>query len=1162
MSAVSTATAPIGAAPSNPSGQVSAARGGVQLLLAAVVSIVANYLFLLGAGRVLGSADYGTLAALAGLLTVVLLPTGAVQMAVSREVSRREAVGEHAEAAAFVRGLVALGAKATVPVLVFALLLLVPVRELLRIDETAPVALALTALAGVFVFPVSLGILQGEQRFRTLAFNSAAPMVIRLVLFVGFVIAGARLYGALGAVALSAAAGTTFGLLANRRVLRLARGVSVPDLRPFLRYLVPVAVGLFGIAVLTNIDILVVKARFSAEDAGVYAAASAFARVAFFLPATILAVLFPRTAARQARGEQSTDILGRSLIVTAAFCVLLTCTYALVGAPLVDLTFGAEFAPAAGLLVPFCVAMTCFSLANVALGYHLSRNERRFAWVVMAFVVAQLGALATVPTTLEGVLWVDAVVGVSLLVAHELVMGSSFGAIRTGFRALAPASSVHRLLGWATVSRSQVVEAAIAVCGFTIVAVAATWPLVLHVSNGLPGPFPNDGSGTVGWLWQLHNDGGYRFVGATHHTLTGAPLGWDEGSALNYQWLVPYYPAFLLAGLVGEVAAFNLIGLIGLGLSGVAMYALVRYMGCGRLAAAWAGIAYLTFPWHVERLMAGHASLVHLWVFPLFVLAALAWVRRPNDVRACLTALCVLVAWMTSGYFGSIALVGLTAIAFVAFVRRCATMRPRAAVGPALKLVSMAVVAVGLVTTISVIVGGGSGIAIGRDASEIEYYGAHLRDYLPDPASPVVGDIGARFGGPSIPYYSGVENILYPGVLTVGLAAAWIWIFARQRRRIDDLGRMATLVAVTTLVTAILFSLPSPLHVGGLTVHPLPSEVLFEVLPSFRVPSRFVALGMVGLVMLGALALSHLSRRLSAAGTRWGRGSAIGLGLVACVATFAELNVLPMKVTLPGPVPSQYAAVETTRPGILVEYPLADPGSSANPEYVYWQRAHRRPLLNGASPYSGAGALRSMLVDPAAPGVARALAFLGVTSIVTRPTTYQWGSGVDSPDKASYGPGYTLVRSYDGGVRVWKVIATPAPAVAAYRTGEVELADVPRADTRQPQFVLNRQSVHVDVYAKRDGVWTLNLDVAPRQGDKRLRIEGHDETRVVRLRGRTQLRIPIRIPRGKSVLVLSFDDPVAADETGPSVSVPWFSDTQSEDALPSTLVSVDPGSRR
>ena len=53
----------------------SVVRSGVQLSVATLVSLAANYLFLLGAGRLLGSRDYSTLAALIGVLTVVLLPS-------------------------------------------------------------------------------------------------------------------------------------------------------------------------------------------------------------------------------------------------------------------------------------------------------------------------------------------------------------------------------------------------------------------------------------------------------------------------------------------------------------------------------------------------------------------------------------------------------------------------------------------------------------------------------------------------------------------------------------------------------------------------------------------------------------------------------------------------------------------------------------------------------------------------------------------------------------------------------------------------------------------------------------------------------------------------------------------------------------------------------
>src|SRR5438552_9993189 len=104
----------------------SGARSGALLTAASAASIVANYVFLLAAGRVLGSEQYGSLAALLGLLSVVLIPAAALQMAVSREISRRVASGDHDGANAFARGTLRISFLATAPLLALALVLAVP----------------------------------------------------------------------------------------------------------------------------------------------------------------------------------------------------------------------------------------------------------------------------------------------------------------------------------------------------------------------------------------------------------------------------------------------------------------------------------------------------------------------------------------------------------------------------------------------------------------------------------------------------------------------------------------------------------------------------------------------------------------------------------------------------------------------------------------------------------------------------------------------------------------------------------------------------------------------------------------------------------------------------------------------------------------------------
>jgi O-antigen/teichoic acid export membrane protein len=402
---------------------------------ASVVATGLNYVFLLAAGRLLGSNDYGALAALLGLLTVVLLPAGAVQLAVSREVSRRLALDDAQGAAAFGRAALRLGLFATAPLVALALALVAPVDELLNIGSSAAVALAAVAVSVAFVLPLSMGLLQGYQRFQAVATLYVLPFAVRLVLLAVLVAwAGYELEGGVFAALAGALATAAVALWLVHEPLKRGAHAIRPALAPFLRYLWPVVIGLLGIAVLTNEDLLVVKARFSPDDAGDYAAASAFARVAFFLPATILTVLFPRTAARQARGEDTDDILGRSLIVTVAFCVVLTVGYALVGEQLVRLSFGSEFSEAGALLPAFTVEMSLFSLANVLVGFHLSRGETRYAWIVAGAVVVQFTALALLPTSPTEVIWTNITVGIVLLGAHELLVGSSVPALRAGLR--------------------------------------------------------------------------------------------------------------------------------------------------------------------------------------------------------------------------------------------------------------------------------------------------------------------------------------------------------------------------------------------------------------------------------------------------------------------------------------------------------------------------------------------------------------------------------------------------------------------------------------------------------------------------------------------------------------------------------------------------------
>jgi O-antigen/teichoic acid export membrane protein len=1144
MSTVSSQIEPAQAekAPAEP----GAVRSGALLFAATLVGVGATYLFYLVSGRVLGTSDYGILASLLALTTLIALPVTAIQMAVSREVSALAASGREASAAALTRSVLRAAVVATVALLAVFLALLWPLADLLNLPSVTPLVFVAITIAPAVLIPVFLGELQGRQRFRRLSLATALVPIARFLSLVVFFALGWKLYGALGALALGTV--VTCALVAwwcrdliGRETVREA-AVSV---RPFLRALVPVMVALLALTALTNVDLLMVKARLSSSDAGIYGAASAFAKVAFFLPTAVVAILFPRVAARLARGRETEDILGRVLAVTVAFCALLFCTYGLIGGFLVRLTYGPEFSEAASLLGLFGIGMSLFSIANVLVSYHLSRHEHRFAWIVAGAAACQVIALALVPADMRTFLWVNAGIGIALVASHELVMGSSVPALRAGFQhvweELAPKITVR---AWLAAARGPMLEVLAVLAGFSLLVVALTWPLAAHMGDSIFGGLV-DTIGTIAGLWQQAHLTGYDVIGSTHVANTGAPFGWEQGNGVNVQSAFVYYPAYLLTQAFGEIAAYNLVVLSGLVLSAAAMYWLVRRLTRSPLIATWAGLVYMIFPWHLAKAQA-HASLAHLEGFPLLVLAVIAWYRKPGWKSALFLVGSMAILWTTSGYFGLIGLVGLcVALPIAAWYQRSrfglsgASMRLAGAGGAVL---IVPVVVFGIAS-----LGKTAGeIAAPHDVKDLAWFGARIWEYfVPSSDNVVIGDRTYPWLAAHLHQSNFSETSLYVGWLTLLLALGFVIACGVRWRRLPESRRFLCVTLSALVVVAVLFSPPYPISIGSLEL-PTPPWLLWKIVPQFRVPARFIALLMTALVPLASLALAGIRDRLAGEHTGRARGlTTAAVVLVAAGIGFVELSgVPPATLSRLDTLPREYRLVEQTPQGVLAEYPLAGSGEPRNSEYLFWQRLHERPLLNGAASGSFPDSVRQVLIDPNAAGVAAGLATLGVTSVTLRPDAYQYPFGILQLPRR-LGGGYELLGRAEDGASTWKIVAPQAP-LAVFTDG-FSYTEVPAG--RQPSRWLTADEGRVELIAPRAGLYYVHFNALSYLAARRLVVHGSDGVVAFGVpESGVDLWLTMELPDGRSFVEVSAEpgpEPVPGAD-GRSVSVymtNWLFDT-------------------
>jgi hypothetical protein len=668
--------------------------------------------------------------------------------------------------------------------------------------------------------------------------------------------------------------------------------------------------------------------------------------------------------------------------------------------------------------------------------------------------------------------------------------------------------------------------------GLTLLVCVLMWPVVAHLSSTISGSLGSDSTGSVAFLWTLQHEGGYHIFGTAHHTLSGAPFGWDESNGLNVQWFLPYYPAYLLTTLFGAVAAYNLITLAGYILSGASMYLLTRYLGCARLVAAWAAVVFVIFPWHFAR--AEHASLTHLEVLVLLVLALVAAAQRPTWLRFAFVGAATLACWLTSGYFGGMAVV--TVIAFA--VGAALTTSLRRGLTVAGGAIGAAVLASGLVA-IGTYASGASASAGGhREASALTAYGLRPLELVVPAANHLFFGLDSFWARHA--HGSNVTEISnYLGLLTFALALGWIVFAFRPKEQLAP-----TAGLISAFVVGFLFALPTP--VAGI---PMPSKLLWHVLDGFRVPSRWDPLLMTALLPLAALGLNAIWRKVAARQL----AAAVALVGIAIVVSFVELSTHRVQHFRTVPVPPEYTALEDfSSNGILAEYPLG-----YSDIYRLWQRVHGRPLVNGAPEGSLPDEARMMLLDPAQPGTPEQLSLLGVTAIAIHP-----GGHADvpvQPREPTNVAGYHLVGRYPGGASVWNVTARPAPAFAMLAGGFA----LPRAladGTIGYPVVASSGVAAIELRAKTAGTIRLVLNAIPPSGSTReLRIQGGDEERAFTVSGTTPVSLDVAVPQGVSQLLVKTDPAATSEADAVVLTQPRVEPSTAAPILHAQQISADAG---
>jgi O-antigen/teichoic acid export membrane protein len=151
---------------------------------------------------------------------------------------------------------------------------------------------------------------------------------------------------------------------------------------------------LFLVAVLQNIDVVLVKRQIGGEAAGAYAAAAVAAKAIIWVAIGVGLWLLPEATRRMDRGEDPRPVLMKALTVVGALALPMLALYAVVPSTVLRLAFGGETEQAADALFVLGVAMTLLAAGYLCVQYMLALGRLSFLYALGAVAVAEVALLS------------------------------------------------------------------------------------------------------------------------------------------------------------------------------------------------------------------------------------------------------------------------------------------------------------------------------------------------------------------------------------------------------------------------------------------------------------------------------------------------------------------------------------------------------------------------------------------------------------------------------------------------------------------------------------------------------------------------------------------------------------------------------------------------
>lgn len=396
------------------------------MFFATTLAGIFNLLYQLFMVRALTPVDFGLLDKLLGLTIITAMPTGTLQAVVIKFIATFKAKKKYNNIRVFLRLFLSKLGVMGIGILFIFVIFRSNISAYYKTENEILIVIVGLLLFVSTIFPISLGALQGLEKFKSLGTASIANSFFRFGLGVLLVRLGFNVSGALAALIIAGVITLLIAFIPLRKYFFFKPEFSDTDfdeklnLKDIYKYCFPAFIALFSFTLLTNMDLQLISPYFSVEDAGYFAVARMIGKIILFLPGAVTIVMFPKIAAEYTQNKDTTGTLKTSLLAVGIICFVAGAICVMFPSFVLKVLAGSVYPECIPLVMPFVVSMGFYALCSVFLYYYLSVHNMKFIYIAGIFVFIQAGLIKLFHNSLIQVMYMVCFCAIGLFLINLL----------------------------------------------------------------------------------------------------------------------------------------------------------------------------------------------------------------------------------------------------------------------------------------------------------------------------------------------------------------------------------------------------------------------------------------------------------------------------------------------------------------------------------------------------------------------------------------------------------------------------------------------------------------------------------------------------------------------------------------------------------------------